>query len=54
MGCVQSGVPINIVRLTYTQGDATARLLPNDKLLQLMRNPLLRSTGVVDGLADVK
>ncbi|EOW9393500.1 ATP-dependent endonuclease [Vibrio cholerae] len=50
MGCVQSGVPINIVRLTYTQGDATARLLPNDKLLQLMRNPLLRSTGVVDGL----
>ncbi|SBS64509.1 ATP-dependent nuclease [Vibrio splendidus] len=50
MGCVQSGVPINIVRLTYAQGDATARLLPNDKLLKLMRNPLLRSTGVVDGL----
>jgi predicted ATPase len=50
MGCVQSGVPINIVRLTYSQGSATARLLPNEKLLQLMRNPLLRSTGVVDGL----
>lgn len=50
MGCVQSGVPINIVRLTYSQGVATARLLPDDKLLQLMRNPLLRSTGVVDGL----
>ncbi|PMR72067.1 ATP-dependent nuclease [Billgrantia endophytica] len=50
MGCVQSGVPINIVRLTYSQGSATARLLPDDKLLQLMRNPLLRSTGVVDGL----
>lgn len=50
MGCVQSGVPINIVRLTYTQGNATARLLPDEKLLQLMRNPLLRSTGVVDGL----
>ncbi|WP_454254462.1 ATP-dependent nuclease [Pseudomonas sp. Marseille-Q8238] len=50
MGCMQSGVPINIVRLTYSQGVATARLLPDDKLLQLMRNPLLRSTGVVDGL----
>lgn len=50
MGCVQSGVPINIVRLTYSQGAATARHLPNEKLLQLMRNPLLRSTGVIDGL----
>jgi len=50
MGCVQSGVPINIVRLTYSQGVATSRLLPNEKLLQLMRNPLLRSTGVIDGL----
>ncbi|UKA03070.1 ATP-dependent nuclease [Photobacterium damselae] len=50
MGCVQSGVPINIVRLTYSQGAATARLLPDEKLLQLMRNPLLRSTGVIDGL----
>lgn len=50
MGCVQSGVPINIVRLTYSQNFPTARVLPSDKLLQLMRNPLLRSTGVVDGL----
>lgn len=50
MGCMQSGIPINIVRLTYSQGVATARLLPDEKLLQLMRNPLLRSTGVVDGL----
>ena len=50
MGCVQSGVPINIIRLTYSQGVATARLLPDEKLLQLMRNPLLRSTGVIDGL----
>lgn len=50
MGCVQSGVPTNIVRLTYSQEVATARLLPDEKLLQLMRNPLLRSTGVIDGL----
>ncbi len=50
MGCVRSNAAVNIVRLTYSQGEATARLLPNDKLLQLMRNPLLRSTKVVDGL----
>ncbi|WP_223295251.1 ATP-dependent nuclease [Allochromatium vinosum] len=50
MGCIQSGTPINIVRLTYSQSVATARLLPSEKLLQLMRNPLLRSTGVIDGL----
>ncbi len=50
MGCVRSNAAVNIVRLTYSQGEATARLLPNEKLLQIMRNPLLRSTKVVDGL----
>lgn len=50
MGCIQSGAPINIIRLTYQNGVATARTLPNEKLLKLMRNPLLRSTGVLDGL----
>lgn len=50
MGCVQSGVPLNIVRLTYSGGVGTARIMPDEKLLQLMRNPLLRSTGVMDGL----
>jgi ABC-type cobalamin/Fe3+-siderophores transport system ATPase subunit len=50
MGCIQSGVPINIVRLTYRSGVPTARLLPSDEILQLMRNPLLRSTGVLNGL----
>lgn len=50
MGCIQSGVPINVVRLTYRDGIATARLLPSDELVQLMRNPLLRSTGVISAL----
>lgn len=50
MGCIQSGVPVNIVRLTYRDEQATARVLPEEKLLQLMRNPLLRSTGVLEGL----
>lgn len=50
MGCIQSGAPVNIVRLTYRGGVATARVLPSDDLVTLMRNPLLRSTGVLSGL----
>jgi len=50
MGCIQSGVPVNIVRLTYRNDVATARILPNEDILKLMRNPLLRSTGVLSGL----
>jgi hypothetical protein len=50
MGCIQSGAPVNIVRLTYRNNLATARLLPNPEILRLMRNPLLRSTGVLQGL----
>jgi len=50
MGCIQSGAPLNIVRLTYRSGVATARILPNNDILRLMRNPLLRSTGVLGGL----
>lgn len=50
MGCIQSGSPVNIVRLTYKNGAATGRILPKDKLLHLMRHPLLRSTGVLNGL----
>ena len=50
MGCIQSGAPVNIVRLTYKNGVATGRILPKEKLLHLMRHPLLRSTGVLNGL----
>lgn len=50
MGCVQSGIGINIVRLTYDYENATARLLPREKLTPLMRNPLLRSVGVMGAL----
>jgi hypothetical protein len=50
MGCIQSGAPLNIIRLTYNNGIATSRLLPQEKILHLMRNPLLRSTGVLNGL----
>ncbi|MCP4746325.1 MAG: AAA family ATPase [Desulfobacteraceae bacterium] len=50
MGCIQSGASVNIVRLTYKDKVPTARILPNEKILNLMRNPLLRSTGVLSGL----
>jgi AAA domain, putative AbiEii toxin, Type IV TA system len=50
MGCIQSGAPVNIIRLTYRGRSATARGLPSQELLSLMRNPLLRSTGVLSGL----
>lgn len=50
MGCIQSGAPVNIIRLTYRAGVATARVLPSAEMLELMRHPLLRSTGVLSGL----
>jgi hypothetical protein len=50
MGCIQSGTPVNIVRLTYRDGIATARVLPPEELTVMMRDPLLRSNGVLNAL----
>ncbi|HEX6038949.1 ATP-dependent nuclease [Longimicrobium sp.] len=50
MGCITSGHAINIVRLTYRKGIPGARLLPAGKLETMMRDPLLRSTGVLGAL----
>lgn len=50
MGCIQSGKRVNIVRLTHKKGVASARLLSADKLETMMRDPLLRSTGVLGAL----
>jgi hypothetical protein len=50
MGCITSGQAVNIVRLTYREGVAGARLLAADKLETMMRDPLLRSTGVLGAL----
>jgi ABC-type cobalamin/Fe3+-siderophores transport system ATPase subunit len=50
MGCVQAGAGVNIIRLTFDYEVATARLLAREKLAPLMRNPLLRSVGVLDAL----
>lgn len=50
LGCVQAGKPMNIVRLTYRNEVPTARLLSSSRIQQLMRDPLLRSTRVLDAL----
>ena len=50
MGCIQSGSPVNIVRLTYSNEVGTARLLDKHKIESLMKDPLLRSTGVLNAL----
>ena len=50
MGCLQAGTSVNVVRLTYRDKVATARLLPNAEIVKLMRNPLLRSVGVISAL----
>ncbi|MBS0252416.1 MAG: ATP-binding protein [Proteobacteria bacterium] len=50
MGAIQSGAVVNIVRLTHDAGVGTARLLPNDDLVQMMNDPMLRSVGVLSGL----
>ena len=50
MGCIQSGVSVTIVRLTHNRDESTARILNNQDLLPLMRNPLLRSTSMLNGI----
>jgi hypothetical protein len=51
MGAILSGAKVNIIRLTYSPNSGgTARLLSNAELNTLMRDPLLRSVGVLGAL----
>ena len=50
MGCITAGQAVNIVRLTWRKNVPGARLLAADKLETMMRDPLLRSTGVLGAL----
>ena len=49
-GCLEVSDTTAVVRVTYENGVATARALPSSELVQMMRHPLLRSTGLVQGL----
>jgi energy-coupling factor transporter ATP-binding protein EcfA2 len=50
MGCIESGASVDIIRLTYAGGRATARHLPSEELRALMRDPLTRSANVLGAL----
>lgn len=50
MGAIQSGAKVNVVRLTYQQGSATARMLSNGDIRVMMQEPLLRSANALSGL----
>jgi len=50
MGCIQAGIDLNIIRQTYRDGTATSQLLPQEKIVPLMRQPLLRSIGALTGI----
>ena len=51
MGCLQSGVNMSIVRLTYDETTyPTAKLLKPNQVAKLFKNPLLRSIGVLQAL----
>jgi ABC-type cobalamin/Fe3+-siderophores transport system ATPase subunit len=50
LGCVLSGAPVDVVRLTHRAGQATARHLSATRLKLLMTDPLFRSVGAVSAL----
>jgi hypothetical protein len=50
MGAIQSGAKVNVVRLTYQQGSATARMLSNNDIRVMMQEPLLRSANALSGV----
>lgn len=50
MGCIQSDSSPSVVRLTYKGGMATSRMLSSERIRELMRDPLLRSSNVLSGL----
>jgi predicted ATPase len=54
MGCIESGLEVNIVRLTYNNDVASSKVLDHKDLLTLMKDPLLRSTGVISSLFHEK
>lgn len=50
MGCLETASSTQIVRLTYQNGLATARALLASDLHDIVKDPLLRSTGVLRAL----
>ena len=49
-GCLEATTALNVVRLTYEGGAATARALSSSDLTMMATDPLLRSTGMLRAL----
>jgi hypothetical protein len=49
-GAITSGVPVNIVRLTWDGAVATARLMPSSAIETITRNPFMRTARVLDAV----
>ncbi len=50
IGCIQSGQPVQIVRLQYQKGESSIRVIDPQTLISLFRDPLLRSANVISAL----
>lgn len=50
MGCIESHVPLNIVRLTYENEISTFKQVDTSVLEKIMNNPLLKSTNVLKAI----
>lgn len=50
MGCIDSSSDFNILRLTYNNEIGEANIIDKEELKNIVKNPLLRSVGVFDGL----
>lgn len=50
MGCIEADRDVNVVRLTYRAGVPSARLLDGPTLSQLLNDPIMRQSNVLNGL----
>lgn len=50
LGCVESGLPVTVIRMNYKNGFARPRLVDSAQLARFLRHPLFRSANVVSGL----
>jgi hypothetical protein len=50
LGCVESGWPVTVMRMSYVNGSSQPRLVDPQQLLRFLKHPLFRSANVVSGL----
>lgn len=50
LGCVESGWPVTVMRMSYADRPAQPRLVDSQQLLRFLNHPLFRSANVVSGL----